>query len=312
MPPWSWIACWPMKRPERPICTLAAAIALRRSAAFVLLRHHGREHRHAARLLERDQHVDGAVLQHLERADRHAELLAGLEVLDGELVHLAHGADRLGAERRDRLVDHALDQRQRVVRGRRAPPRRRRARWRARPRRRAARPASDSRGATRRRRSRRPGTAPMPLRSRRPPAMRAVTTSLSALSPCSDDALGAVEHIARAVALRRRRDVGEVVARLALGVREGKQSARRRRSAGSARRAAPSLAPWRRKPPPRIDGREIGLERERAAERLHDDHRLDRRRRRSRHAPRRRAGRAGRARHIAPTASRLQPSGSCT
>src|SRR5262249_44129668 len=32
-PPWSWIACWPIKRPERPICTLAAVIALRRSAA---------------------------------------------------------------------------------------------------------------------------------------------------------------------------------------------------------------------------------------------------------------------------------------
>src|SRR6516162_3650359 len=27
----SWIACWPTKRPERPICTLVAAIALRRS-----------------------------------------------------------------------------------------------------------------------------------------------------------------------------------------------------------------------------------------------------------------------------------------
>ena len=31
---------------------------------------------------ERDQHVDGAVLQHLEIADRHAELLAGLQIVD--------------------------------------------------------------------------------------------------------------------------------------------------------------------------------------------------------------------------------------
>src|SRR5262245_10100363 len=50
---------------------------------ITLVRHHGRQHAHAARLLERDQHVSGAVLQHLEAADRHAELLAGLEVVDG-------------------------------------------------------------------------------------------------------------------------------------------------------------------------------------------------------------------------------------
>src|SRR5919108_118444 len=33
-PPWGWIACCPRKRPDRPICTLPAAIARRRSSAF--------------------------------------------------------------------------------------------------------------------------------------------------------------------------------------------------------------------------------------------------------------------------------------
>src|SRR2546430_12573731 len=38
---------------------------------------HGREHRHAAGLFERHEHVGGAVLQGLEAADRHAELFSG-------------------------------------------------------------------------------------------------------------------------------------------------------------------------------------------------------------------------------------------
>ena len=78
-------------------------------------RHHGGVVGHAARLLERDEHVDGAVLQHLERADRHAELLARLEVIDGQLVQGRHGAHRLGRERGDRLVDHALQHGQALV-----------------------------------------------------------------------------------------------------------------------------------------------------------------------------------------------------
>ena len=51
------------------------------------------------------------MLQHLEIADRHAELLALLEVVDRDLVHRAHRADRFGGERRDAGIDHALDQR---------------------------------------------------------------------------------------------------------------------------------------------------------------------------------------------------------
>ena len=44
-------------------------------------------------------HVDHAVLQHLEAADRLAELLALLAVFDGVGQHLSHAADRLGADR---------------------------------------------------------------------------------------------------------------------------------------------------------------------------------------------------------------------
>src|SRR5882724_8590673 len=68
-----------------------------RSGAFlgaVEIGRHGREHRHAAGLFERDEHVGGAVLQGLEAADRHAELLAGLEILDGGFQRFIHHADR--------------------------------------------------------------------------------------------------------------------------------------------------------------------------------------------------------------------------
>ncbi len=77
--------------------------------------HHGGEHGHAARLFHRHQHIHRAVLQHLERPDRPAELLAGFQVFQRQVLHRLHRADRLGAERGDRLVDHVLDQRQRVV-----------------------------------------------------------------------------------------------------------------------------------------------------------------------------------------------------
>src|SRR6266851_4082126 len=79
------------------------------------LGHHRRQHRHAARLLERHQHVDGAMLQRLEAADGNAELLARLQVLDGELVHHAHRPDRLGDCRGDGEIDGALDDGQRMI-----------------------------------------------------------------------------------------------------------------------------------------------------------------------------------------------------
>jgi hypothetical protein len=52
------------------------------------------------------------VLQGLELADRHAELLARLEVLEGDFVERRHDADGLGAERGIGVVDRALDERQ--------------------------------------------------------------------------------------------------------------------------------------------------------------------------------------------------------
>ena len=74
-----------------------------------------REHRDAAGLFQRHEHVGGAVLQRLELADLHAELLAGLQIFDGGLQRLVHRADRFRAQRDARLVDHALDQRQAVL-----------------------------------------------------------------------------------------------------------------------------------------------------------------------------------------------------
>ena len=71
---------------------------------------HGREHRHAAGLLDGDEHVGGAVLQGLEAADRHAELLSGLEILDRALQRFIHRANRFRAHRGAGLIHHALDQ----------------------------------------------------------------------------------------------------------------------------------------------------------------------------------------------------------
>ena len=55
------------------------------------------------------------MLQALERADRHAELFSGLDVLDGFLERLIHQADRFRAQRATGIVDHALDQRETIL-----------------------------------------------------------------------------------------------------------------------------------------------------------------------------------------------------
>src|SRR6516164_2779555 len=96
IPPCSWIAPWPTMRPERPICTLAAEIALRRSLASG-----------SATIIV----ASIAMLQHLEAADRHAELFARAQIVEGQFVHRRHGAHRLGAERRHGFVGNALDHR---------------------------------------------------------------------------------------------------------------------------------------------------------------------------------------------------------
>ena len=60
---------------------------------------------HRACLFELDQHVGHAVLQGLEAADRHAELLARAAVFDGRLEDALERAEGVGAERGDAVVD---------------------------------------------------------------------------------------------------------------------------------------------------------------------------------------------------------------
>src|SRR6185437_1157557 len=73
------------------------------------------EARHGARLLVADHHVHHAVLQRLESADRHAELAARLEVFERRVARGLHGAHRLGAEERDRIIGRLLDERERAA-----------------------------------------------------------------------------------------------------------------------------------------------------------------------------------------------------
>jgi hypothetical protein len=73
---------------------------------------HGGQRRHGAGLLGGDHHVGHAVLQGLELADRRAELLARLQVVERDFVERGHDADGFGAERGVGVIDGALDQRQ--------------------------------------------------------------------------------------------------------------------------------------------------------------------------------------------------------
>ena len=68
-----------------------------------------RGHDARARELELDEDARGAVLERLEGADAHAELLALLEVGHGELEGLGHAAEHLGAQARGRHLDRRLD-----------------------------------------------------------------------------------------------------------------------------------------------------------------------------------------------------------
>ncbi|MNM81729.1 hypothetical protein D3C81_937400 [compost metagenome] len=60
-------------------------------------------------------YVHHAVLQGLERADRHAELLAFPGVGNGVGEHLLHHADRLGAQRQHGFVEYRFEQLQALV-----------------------------------------------------------------------------------------------------------------------------------------------------------------------------------------------------
>ena len=55
------------------------------------------------------------MLQGLEAADRHAELFSRLEVFDCGLERFVHRTDGFRAHRGAGFVDHALDQRQRIL-----------------------------------------------------------------------------------------------------------------------------------------------------------------------------------------------------
>ena len=75
-----------------------------------------RDHqRDRGRLLVVHEHVDHAVLQHLELADRHAELLARLGVFDRGVEQHLHRADRFGGMGGDGFVGHLLDQAKPVI-----------------------------------------------------------------------------------------------------------------------------------------------------------------------------------------------------
>jgi hypothetical protein len=101
MPPWSCTDSWLTWRALSAILILAAETARARSLRHrSLSRPWSRRAGHRARLLLRDEHVDHAVLQRLEGADRHAELLARLEVLERGVAGELHRADRLGADER--------------------------------------------------------------------------------------------------------------------------------------------------------------------------------------------------------------------
>src|SRR5690606_8525345 len=58
----------------------------------------GGEDGHGGGAFQFADHVDHAVLQYLELADRHAELLAGLQVVQGQVAGNAHGAHRFTAQ----------------------------------------------------------------------------------------------------------------------------------------------------------------------------------------------------------------------
>src|SRR5258708_4039038 len=60
------------------------------------------------RFLQRDEHIDHAMLQHLKRSERDAELLASLGVFKGCGIQLGHRADGFGAKRGDGAVAACL------------------------------------------------------------------------------------------------------------------------------------------------------------------------------------------------------------
>jgi hypothetical protein len=188
-------------------------------AAIFLIRHHGGEQRHAARLLQRYQHVGGAMLQRLKTADGDAELLSRLEVVDRELVHGRHGADSLGGKRGHCRIRDLFNQRESASRiangGISADPHAGEGHF-------GGALTVDGVVAAGRN-ARRPGidekqgdavllalSAAHPRRNHK--AFRAVAVQ--------HQSFGAVEHVTGTVAARRGSDVGKIVACLPFAMRE--------------------------------------------------------------------------------------------
>ena len=115
----------------------------------------------------------------------------------------------------------------------------------------------------------------MPLLSRWPPLVRAVTIRVSAFSPFERDEFLAVDDPARALLLGGGGNVGEIVARVLLELREGKGLAAVD-DAGNMRSLLLGRAAVAQEAAADHDRREIRLQHQRLAERLHHDHGFDR------------------------------------
>ena len=89
------------------------------------------------------------------------------------------------------------------------------------------------------------------------------------------DALGAIQHPRRAILPRRGGDIGEVVARLPLDMRE-RQLQLALRDLRQQRLLLRGVAGAPQQSAAQDDGGEVRLQHQAAAERLHHDHRLDR------------------------------------
>ena len=213
------------------------------------------------------------MLEHLERADRHTELLADLQIVDRQFMHGAHHADRFGGERGNRRVDDLPHQRHAVFRV--AEHHRRRN--------------LDIVEDHVRRALAVLGRVASPRDARSTGVYDEHADAAFLVRPaggarCHNDAIGAVamqhdrlcagKDVCVARLFRGRLDMVEVVARLALGMAEGKLQ----RSVCDCRHEFTALVVIAAKPHEAAaqHGRgEIWLERQRPAERFHHDHRLD-------------------------------------
>ena len=126
MPPCAWIALAVTSRPASDAAALAIAAASASRSGSASARPRG-ERRRRARLLGFQQHLRAAMRDRLVGADRHAELLALLDVGHRHLERALAHADELRADRDERAVDAA------GAVARRAARRRRRRRSRAPP-----------------------------------------------------------------------------------------------------------------------------------------------------------------------------------